>query len=148
MISFIIFNVYDFSVIYYSLKSAFLHHHQNKIIIIIIISFRLSFSHQYWLMVFHRNLNNSKSFQVPRTLLSILADLRKTAVRMFSILPLISNSSSYFSRLLGIVPCAHQPELVFSSFSCSIAFSVLRQGLSICLSFRFLLLLICGQPER
>ena len=44
-------------------------------------------------------LNDSKSTQVSRILLSILADLNNTVVRMVSILPLISKSCSFFPSL-------------------------------------------------
>ena len=45
-------------------------------------------------MVFHGILNDRKSPQMSKTLLNILTDLNNTLVRMVSILPLISNSSS------------------------------------------------------
>ena len=45
------------------------------IIIIIIILLLVSFSHQRYLVVFHKSLCESKSPQVSTTLLSILADL-------------------------------------------------------------------------
>ena len=48
----------------------------------------------YELMVFHWSLGKSKSPQVSRTLLSIVANLGNVVVRMVLILPLISNSSS------------------------------------------------------
>ena len=43
---------------------------------------------------------------------------------------------------------AHQLELVSSTLSCSIVFSVLWQGLDTYLTFRFLSVLSCGQLER
>ena len=55
-------------------------------------------------MVSHRSLGNSKSPQVSRTLLSILADLH-TVFWIVSTCPLIFKSSSPFSNLLRIVPC-------------------------------------------
>ena len=53
-------------------------------------------------MVFHGSLSESKSPLVSRTLLSILADLN-TVVWILSSRPLISNSSSRVTKLLGIV---------------------------------------------
>ena len=54
----------------------------------------------------HWNLNGSKFPQVSRTFVSILAGHNNTVVLTVSILPLISNSSSLFSKLLGTVPSA------------------------------------------
>ena len=54
-------------------------------------------------MVFHRCLNDSKSPLISRTILSILADLNIAVVRIVSIHPLISNSSSPLTSLLGTV---------------------------------------------
>ena len=54
-------------------------------------------------MIFHWNLSDSKSFQVSRTLLSILADLNNTLVCMISILPPTTSLSSIFFRFLGTV---------------------------------------------
>ena len=48
----------------------------------------------------HRSLSDNKSPQVSRTLISILADLISAVVWIEWILPLISNSSSVFSRHL------------------------------------------------
>ena len=83
-------------------------------------------------MVFNWSLSDSKSPQVYRTLLSILA-----VVWMVSIYPPISNSSSPFTK--PSVPFqVRQIQLVSPSPSCSTSFSVLWQGLSASLSFRFL----------
>ena len=57
-------------------------------------------------MVFQWSLNDSKSPQVSRTLLSILADLNNFVVWMASIRPPTSNSSSPFSNPLVTVPKA------------------------------------------
>ena len=54
-------------------------------------------------MVFHRSVSNCKSFQVSRTLLSILAVLRNAVVWMVSIHPPILNSTSPLSKSLRIV---------------------------------------------
>ena len=55
-------------------------------------------------MVFHWSLSDSKSLQVSRTLLSILADLNNAEVWMVSTRPLISKSSSPFNNVLTTVP--------------------------------------------
>ena len=60
--------------------------------------------HQLTLMAFHRNLRDSKSPQVSRTLLRIWADLNNAIVWMDS--TLISKSSSPFINLLVTVPRA------------------------------------------
>ena len=57
-------------------------------------------------MVFHRSLSDSKSPQVSRTLLSILAVLNNAVVWMFSTRPPTSKSSSPFSYPLVTVPNA------------------------------------------
>ena len=54
-------------------------------------------------MVFHWSLSDSKSPQVSRTLLSILADLNNVVVWMVSTRPPTSKSSSPFSNLLVTV---------------------------------------------
>ena len=65
-----------------------------------------SFSYQRQQTVFPRSLSNPKSPQVSRILLSILADLHNTVVRMIPILLLISNSTSLFLKTLRTVPNA------------------------------------------
>ena len=57
-------------------------------------------------MVFHRSLSDSKSPDVSRTLLSILAVLHNVVVWMVSTRPPTSKSSSPFSNLLITVPNA------------------------------------------
>ena len=57
-------------------------------------------------MVFHWNLSDSKSPQVSKTLLSILAVLNNAVVWMVSTRPPTSNSSSPFSNPLVTVPNA------------------------------------------
>ena len=103
----------------------------NQIIIIILL---LSFSHQYKLIVFHWSLSDSKSPQVSRTLLSILANLNNGVVWMVSACLSISNSSSLFTKLLGIIPSAHFtidiPVTLFSSLArckylCLFSFSLI-----------------------
>ena len=66
--------------------------------IIIIIMLFPSFTHQYYQMVFH--WSNNTSLLNSRTFLGIRADLSCAVVWMNPILPLISNSSSFFSMLL------------------------------------------------
>ena len=93
------------------------------------------------LVGFHWSLNDSKSLQVSRTLQSILSVWR------VSILPLIFISSSLFSKLLESVPRAPTKigitvTLMYHSFL------VLWQSSSICLSFHFLLVLLCGPPGQ
>ena len=58
-----------------------------------------SFSLQSQLIVFHRSINDSKSPQVSRTLLNILAVHDNIVDWMASALPLISKSSSPFNNL-------------------------------------------------
>ena len=58
-------------------------------------------------MVFHWTLIDSKSLQISRTLLSILADLSNAVVWMVSARPLISNSSSSFYQLISPLPAYH-----------------------------------------
>ena len=55
---------------------------------------------------FHWSLSDFKSAQVSRTLLSILVDLNHTVVWIVSIRPLISKSSSLYTKLLVTVPSA------------------------------------------
>ena len=54
-------------------------------------------------MVFQWSLSDSKSSQVSKTLLSILADLSNAVVWMVSIRPVISKSSSPFINSLMTV---------------------------------------------
>ena len=57
-------------------------------------------------MVFHWSLSDSKSPQVSRTLLSILADLNYAVVWMVFIRPVLSKSSCSCTNLLVTVPRA------------------------------------------
>ena len=57
-------------------------------------------------MAFHWSLSECKSFQVSRTLLSILVDLNNGVVYMFSVGPPIFNFSRPLTNPLGTVPSA------------------------------------------
>ena len=59
------------------------------------------FLHQRKMIVFHWSLSVSKSTQVYRTLLRILADFSTAVVWMISILPMISNFPFHSSSLWG-----------------------------------------------
>ena len=65
-----------------------------------------SFSHQRKLIIFHWSLSDSKSPQVSRSFLSILAVLQNVVVWMVSTRPLFSMSSSLFNNHLITVPRA------------------------------------------
>ena len=87
------------------------------------------------LVVFHRRLSDSRSSRVSRTM-CLLADFNNAVVLMVFILPLISNTSSPFSKPLGACSkCSkyywYHRHLYVSQFSL-----VLWQGSSIWLSFR------------
>ena len=80
-------------------------------------------------MVFHWSLSDSKSPQVSRTLLSILADCSNAVFWMVSILLLIPRFSKLFSNLFGTVPSAPTTigitfTLIFHSFFNSLAMSL------------------------
>ena len=62
-----------------------------------------SFSHQRLPMVFHWSMSDSKSPQVSRTFLSILADLNRAIVWMIYTCPLIYKSSSPYTNPLVTV---------------------------------------------
>ena len=81
-------------------------------------------------MVFHWSLSDSNSPQVSRTLLSILADLNNVVVWMVSTCPLISKSSSPFTKPLGIIPSALITTGITVNFMFP-SFLVLQQGLDI-----------------
>ena len=61
----------------------------------------MSFSHYHSLVVFLLSLSDSKSPQISRTLLSILADLSNAVVYKISAHPLVYSSSSPFTEHLG-----------------------------------------------
>ena len=72
-------------------------------------------------MVFHWSLSDSKSPQVSRTLLSILAVLNNAVVWMVSTRPPISKSSSPFSNPLVTVTIGIIVTCMFHSFFYSLA---------------------------
>ena len=96
-------------------------------------------------MVFHWSLSDSKSPQVSRTLLSILAVLNNAVVWMVSTRPPTSKSSSLFSNPLVTVPNAPISigACMFHSF-----FSIPYQGPGTYPSFHILSVLFCGQPGQ
>ena len=89
------------------------------------------------------SLRDNKSPQISRTLLSILVDLN--IVGMVSIFLLISKMSSPLSNRLVIIPSAPFTIGITVAFWFH-GFLVLKQGLDINLSFRFLLCLLSYQP--
>ena len=99
-------------------------------------------------MAFYCSWSNSKSPQVPRTLLSILANLNNAVVRMVYIYPFISNSSSPFTNTSGIVLSAPIIIGITVTFMFHSLFLVRSQKvLIVILFFRFLLILLCGQQS-
>ena len=85
--------------------------------------------------------NVSKSPQVFRSLLSILANLNNALVWMVSPRTLICKSSKPLTN-----PLVHRLQIVSPSHSSSISFSVFLQGLWNCSFFSFLLILLCSLP--
>ena len=89
--------------------------------------FLVSFSYHYQLAVFHWRLSDSKSPQVSRSLLSIVANLNKAKVFMVSLLPLISYSATLLSKHAN-----------YYWYHCHVpVFSAPWQDPSICLFFAF-----------
>ena len=99
-------------------------------------------------MVFHWSFSESKSPQVSRTLLSILAVLNNAVVWMVSTRPPTSNSSSPFSNPLVTVPNA--PITIGKIVTCMFHsfFSIPKQGRGTYPSFHILSDLFCGQPGQ
>ena len=83
-------------------------------------------------------MRDSKSLQVSRTLLSILADYENDIIRIVSILPLVSRS-------FGVAPTT---VVITITFMFHYFFTSLAKGPNICLPFGFLLFLLCGSPGR
>ena len=95
-------------------------------------------------MVFHWSLSDSKSPQVSRTLLSILAVLNNVVVRMVSTRPPTSKSSSPFNNPLVIVSKAPITIGTIVTFMFHSFFNSLAR--SRCLSFFHILsVLFCAQ---
>ena len=95
----------------------------NFAIIIIIIIIIYSSRVFHISVSFHWSLSDSKSPQVSKTLLSILADLNNTVVWMVSTRPLISNSSSFFNIPLVTIP----RELIRISINVTFMFHIFLQ---------------------
>ena len=98
-------------------------------------------------MVFHWSLSDSKSPQVSRTLLSILAVLNNAVVWMVSTRPPTSKSSSPFSNPLVIVPNAPITIGIIVT-ACSTVFSIPLQGRGTYPSFYILSVLFCGHSGQ
>ena len=92
------------------------------------------------------SLSDSKSPQVSRSLLRILANLNNVLIWMISYCPLIFKSSSSFTNPFGIVPCAPITIGITVTFMFHI-YLVLLQDRDIYLSFCFLLILLWGLPK-
>ena len=97
-------------------------------------------------MVFHWSLSDSKSPQVSRTLLSILAVLNNAVVWMVSTRPLISKSSSHFINPLGTVPKA--PITIGITVTCMFHSFFNSQARSRYIPFFSLSILRSGQPRQ
>ena len=100
------------------------------------------------MMVFHWSLSDSKSPQVSRTLLSILADLNNAVVWMVSTRPSIFKSSNSYTKPWVNVQSASITIGITVTFMFHSFFFVLLQGLGTYLSFRFPSVLPCGQLEK
>ena len=99
-------------------------------------------------MIFHWSLSDCKSPQISRNILSILANLNNTVIWMVSTHPLISKSSSLCTNSLVTVPSMPITIGIYFTFIFhSFFFLVLKKGLGTHLSFCFLSVLPCGQPE-
>ena len=99
-------------------------------------------------MVSHWRLSESKSPQVSRILLSIMTDLNNTAVWMISTSPIISKFSTPYINPLVTVPNSQITIGIIVTFIFHSFFLFLLQGPGTYLSFRFLSVLLCDQPER
>ena len=99
-------------------------------------------------MVFHWILRESKSPQVSRTLLLILADLNNAIFWMVSIRPPFSNPSNLLSRSLGISSKCTNYNWYHRHLRVLQLFLVLWQSRSTGLSFCFLRSSLCGRLER
>ena len=103
------------------------------------------FSYQREMMVSLWSLRDSKSPQISRIHLIVLADLRDHVVWMVPTRLLFSKSSSLHTNPLVTVsrsPITNGTPLI----SCSTAFSIPWLSQSTDLSFHFLSILLCDQP--
>ena len=99
-------------------------------------------------MVSHRILSDSKSSQVSRTLLSILADVTNAVVLMVSSGSLVSKSSRPFTNPFVTVSSAPITIGITVTFMFHIFFQFPIKGRGTYLSFRFLSILLCGQSGQ
>ena len=113
------------------------------IIIIIIHSLELFTS----AMVFHWSLSNSKSSQVSRTFLSILAVRNNAVVWIVSTRPPTFKSSSSFSNPFVTVPNAHITIGIIVTYTFHGCFNFLAR-LRYLFFFSILSVLFCGQPGQ
>ena len=98
-------------------------------------------------MVFNWSLSDSKSVQVSRTLLNILADFNDTVGWMISAHLPISSSSNSLTKSIGIVLSALITIGITVTFMCHSFFSYLASYKYLCL-FVFFLLSLCVSPGR
>ena len=108
------------------------------------------FSQEYQLIVFHWSLSDSKSPQVSRTLLSILANLRNAVVWMVFTRLLIFKSSCPFNNTLVTVPKELITIAIIITFMFHSFFNSLTRFwyLSFFFFFYFLSILFCCQPGQ
>ena len=98
-------------------------------------------------MDLHWSLSHSKSPQVSRTLLSILAVLNNAVVRMVFICPPTSKSASPFHNPLVTEPKSPITIGIIVPFMFR-SFSIPKQGRDTYPSFHVLSVLFCGQPVQ
>ena len=98
-------------------------------------------------MAFHWSLSDSKSPQVSRTLLSILAVLNNVVVWMVSTCPPTSKSSSPFSNPLVTVPNTPITIGIIVTFMFQSFFNSLPRSKYLSF-FHILSVLFCGQPRQ
>ena len=99
-------------------------------------------------MVFHWSLSDSKSPQVSRTLLGILAVLNNTVVWMVSTRPPTSKSSSPFSNSLVTVPNAPITIGIIVTCMFHIFFNSLARSKYLSFFSHSFSYLFCGQPGQ
>ena len=99
-------------------------------------------------MVSHWNLSDRKSPQVSRTLLSILADVNNVVVSIVSTRPLIFMSCSPYTNPLVIVPSAPITIGITVTFMFHSFIFNSKQSQGHYFTFRFLTILLCGQPAQ